>query len=99
MWKGNYTSWLEQKSERLRVEEKQVSARQSSLARELEWIRMAPRARHAKGKARIDAYEALLAQDEREQIHTAEILIRRGPVWGTTWSCAMRSGRPSAIIS
>ena len=81
-WKGNYTSWLEQKSERLRVEEKQVSARQSSLTRELEWIRMAPRARHAKGKARIDAYEALLAQDEREQIHTAEILIPKGPRLG-----------------
>ena len=81
-WKGNYTSWLEQKSERLRVEENQVSARQSSLARELEWIRMAPRARHAKGKARIGSYEALLAQDEREQIRTAEILIPKGPRLG-----------------
>ncbi len=81
-WKGNYSSWLEQKSERLRVEEKQVSARQSSLARELEWIRMAPRARHAKGKARIGAYEELLAQDEREQIRTAEILIPKGPRLG-----------------
>ena len=81
-WKGNYSSWLEQKSERLRVEEKQVSARQSSLARELEWIRMAPRARHAKGKARIGAYEELLAQDEREQIRTAEILIPKGPRMG-----------------
>jgi ATP-binding cassette ChvD family protein len=81
-WKGNYTSWLEQKSERLRVEEKQVSARQSSLARELEWIRMAPRARHAKGRARIGAYEALLAQDEREQIRTAEIIIPKGPRLG-----------------
>ena len=81
-WKGNYSSWLEQKSERLRVEEKQVSARQSSLVRELEWIRMAPRARHAKGKARIGAYEELLAQDEREQIRTAEILIPKGPRLG-----------------
>ena len=81
-WKGNYSSWLEQKSERLRVEEKQVSARQRSLARELEWIRMAPRARHAKGKARIGAYEELLAQDEREQIRTAEILIPKGPRLG-----------------
>ena len=81
-WKGNYSSWLEQKSERLRVEEKGVSARQSSLARELEWIRMAPRARHAKGKARIGAYEELLAQDEREQIRTAEILIPKGPRLG-----------------
>ncbi len=81
-WKGNYSSWLEQKRERLRVEEKHVSARQSSLARELEWIRMAPRARHAKGKARIGAYEELLAQDEREQIRTAEILIPKGPRLG-----------------
>ena len=81
-WKGNYSSWLEQKSERLRVEEKQTSARQGSLTRELEWIRMAPRARHAKGKARIGAYEELLAQDEREQIRTAEILIPKGPRLG-----------------
>ena len=81
-WKGNYSSWLEQKSERLRVEEKQASARQGTLARELEWIRMAPRARHAKGKARIGAYEELLAQDEREQIGTAEILIPKGPRLG-----------------
>ncbi|MCZ6691493.1 MAG: energy-dependent translational throttle protein EttA [Planctomycetota bacterium] len=81
-WKGNYSSWLEQKSERLRVEEKQASARQISLARELEWIRMAPRARHAKGKARIGAYEELLAQDEREQLRTAEILIPKGPRLG-----------------
>ena len=81
-WKGNYSSWLEQKSERLRVEEKQASARQNSLAHELEWIRMAPRARHAKGKARIGAYEELLAQDEREQIRTAEILIPKGPRLG-----------------
>ena len=81
-WKGNYSSWLEQKSERLRVEGKHESARQSSLARELEWIRMAPRARHAKGKARIGAYEELLAQDEREQIRTAEILIPKGPRLG-----------------
>ena len=81
-WKGNYSSWLEQKGERLRVEKKQASARQSTLERELEWIRMAPRARHAKGKARIGAYEDLLAQDEREQIRTAEILIPKGPRLG-----------------
>jgi len=81
-WKGNYSSWLEQKSERLRVEEKQVSARQTSLARELEWIRMAPRARHAKRKARIGSYEDLLAQDEREQLNTSEILIPKGPRLG-----------------
>ena len=77
-WKGNYSSWLEQKRERLRVEEKQDSARARTLERELEWVRMAPRARHAKGKARLTAYEELLAADEREQIRTAEILIPKG---------------------
>jgi ATP-binding cassette ChvD family protein len=81
-WKGNYSSWLEQKRERLRVEEKQESARQRTLERELEWVRMAPRARHAKGRARVNAYEDLLAADEREQIRTAEILIPKGPRLG-----------------
>ncbi|MFQ5537174.1 MAG: energy-dependent translational throttle protein EttA [Gemmatimonadota bacterium] len=83
-WKGNYSSWLEQKQERLRLEEKQESARRRTLARELEWIRMSPRARHAKGKARISAYEELLAQDERELIRTAEILVPKGPRLGST---------------
>jgi energy-dependent translational throttle protein EttA len=81
-WKGNYTSWLEQKQERLVKEEKQASARSKTLERELEWVRMAPRARHAKGKARIQAYEQLLAADEREQVRTAEILIPKGPRLG-----------------
>ncbi|MFH1764116.1 MAG: energy-dependent translational throttle protein EttA [Gemmatimonadota bacterium] len=81
-WKGNYSSWLEQKRERLRVEEKQESARQRTLDRELEWVRMAPRARHAKGRARVSAYEDLLATDEREQIRTSEILIPKGPRLG-----------------
>jgi len=81
-WKGNYTSWLEQKQERLRVEEKQASARQKTVERELEWVRMAPKARHAKAKARISRYEELLNQDEREQIRTAEILIPKGPRLG-----------------
>ena len=81
-WKGNYTSWLEQKSERLRVEEKGESARQKTLQRELEWVRMSPRARQAKGKARITAYEELL--DRREQVRTAEILIPKGPRLGRT---------------
>jgi ATP-binding cassette ChvD family protein len=81
-WKGNYSSWLEQKQERLRLEEKSASARQKTLERELEWIRMSPRARQAKGKARLNAYEDLLAADEREQIRTAEILIPRGPRLG-----------------
>ena len=77
-WKGNYSSWLEQKRERLRLEEKTESARQKTLERELEWIRMSPKARHAKGKARINAYEELLGQDEREQVKTNEILIPKG---------------------
>lgn len=81
-WKGNYSSWLEQKQERLRVEEKSVSAKQKTLERELDWIRMSPRARQAKGKARLSAYEELLNQDEREQIRTAEILIPKGPRLG-----------------
>ena len=74
-WKGNYSSWLEQKQKRLAVEEKQASARQKTLERELEWIRMAPRARHAKQKARITAYEELRAEGEKQQEGTAEILI------------------------
>jgi energy-dependent translational throttle protein EttA len=74
-WEGNYSSWLEQKQARLAREEKQESARQRSLARELEWIRMAPRARQSKGKARISAYEDLLNQDQREQLTHSEIVI------------------------
>ena len=81
-WEGNYSSWLEQKQERLRQEEKTESARQKTLGRELEWIRMSPRARQSKGKARLNAYEDLLGQDEREQIRTAEILIPKGPRLG-----------------
>jgi len=81
-WKGNYSSWLEQKQERLRLEEKTESVRQKTLGRELEWIRMSPKARQAKGKARLGAYEDLLGQDEREQIRTAEILIPKGPRLG-----------------
>jgi energy-dependent translational throttle protein EttA len=77
-WKGNYSSWLEQKQERLRQEEKQASARQQTLERELEWIRMAPRARQAKSKARITAYEDLLRDDGRERLARAEIIIPNG---------------------
>jgi len=83
-WKGNYSSWLEQKSERLRQEEKSESSRRKTLDRELDWIRMSPRARQAKGKARINAYEELLAQDEREQVRTAEIMMPKGPRLGRT---------------
>jgi energy-dependent translational throttle protein EttA len=81
-FKGNYTSWLEQKSERMRKEEKQESARQRTLQRELEWVRMAPRARQAKSKARIGAYEQLLSEDPREKLNRAEIVIPNGPRLG-----------------
>jgi sulfate-transporting ATPase len=81
-WKGNYSSWLEQKQERLRREEKQSSARSRTLERELEWVRMAPRARQAKSKARIQGYEQLLNADQREKITTAEIIIPAGPRLG-----------------
>jgi energy-dependent translational throttle protein EttA len=74
-WEGNYSSWLEQKLTRLQQEEKQETSRQRTLDRELEWIRMAPRARHAKGKARITAYEDLLSQDTREKLMKSEIVI------------------------
>jgi sulfate-transporting ATPase len=81
-YEGNYSSWLEQKRERLRLEEKQESKRQKTLEHELEWIRMAPRARHAKGKARVNDYESLLNQDPGEKIRTAEIIIPAGPRLG-----------------
>ena len=74
-WKGNYSSWLEQKQDRLRKEEKAASAKQRTLERELEWIRMAPRARQAKSKARITAFEELASQDAREKLTRAEIVI------------------------
>jgi ATP-binding cassette ChvD family protein len=74
-WEGNYSSWLAQKQQRLAQEEKQASARQKTLQRELEWIRMSPRARQAKSKARISAYEELRAEGERQQEGTTEILI------------------------
>ena len=74
-WEGNYSSWLEQKEKRLANEEKQASARQKTLQRELEWIRMSPRARQAKSKVRITAYEELRAESERQQEGTAEIMI------------------------
>jgi len=74
-YEGNYSSWLEQKQERLRQEEKEQSARQKTLERELEWVRMSPKARQAKGKARLRSYEELMDQPDREQIRTAEILV------------------------
>jgi ATP-binding cassette ChvD family protein len=81
-WEGNYSSWLEQKSARLALEEKQESRRQQTLDRELEWIRMSPRARQAKGKARLNAYEELLREETARKIETAEIFIAPGPRLG-----------------
>jgi ATP-binding cassette ChvD family protein len=81
-FKGNYSSWLEQKSERLRQEEKSESQRQKTLERELEWIRMSPKGRHAKGKARINQYESLLNQETGEKIGELEIYIPPGPRLG-----------------
>ena len=81
-WEGNYSSWLEQKQKRLQLEEKSESKRQRTLARELEWVRMAPRARQAKGKARLKAYEDLLEQDTAKQIDSVEIYIQPGPRLG-----------------
>ena len=81
-FKGNYTSWLEQKQERLRREEKSESERQKTLQRELEWIRMSPKARRAKGKARITAYESLLDQDSQKRRDDLEIPIPPGPRLG-----------------
>jgi ATP-binding cassette ChvD family protein len=81
-WKGNYSSWLEQKQARLKIEEKSESKRQKTLERELEWIRMAPKARHAKSKARITAYENLLSQDAAKRVEDLEIYIPPGPRLG-----------------
>src|SRR5213596_1873254 len=81
-WEGNYSSWLDQKQQRLALEEKSETKRQRTLERELEWIRMSPRARQAKGKARLNAYEELLAEDTADRIESAEIYIPPGPRLG-----------------
>jgi ATP-binding cassette ChvD family protein len=81
-FEGNYSSWLEQKQARLAAEEKQESARRRTLARELEWVRMSPRARHAKSKARLASYERLLAEEERVKLDRVEIHIPPGPRLG-----------------
>jgi energy-dependent translational throttle protein EttA len=81
-WQGNYSSWLDQKQNRLAQEEKAETKRQRSLQRELEWIRMSPRARQAKGKARLSAYEQLLAEDTLDKVEGAEIYIAPGPRLG-----------------
>ncbi len=81
-WRGNYSSWLEQKQERMRVEDKGDDKRQKTLARELEWIRMSPKARQAKSKARVSAYEKLLAEETEKQREELEIYIPPGPRLG-----------------
>jgi ATP-binding cassette ChvD family protein len=81
-WEGNYSSWLDQKKQRLATEEKQESARQRTLEHELEWVRMSPRARQAKSKARLQAYETMLAEGGKERDGTAEIIIPPGPRLG-----------------
>jgi ATP-binding cassette ChvD family protein len=82
-WQGNYSSWLEQKAKRLEHEAREDKARQRTLARELEWIRAAPRARQAKSKARINAYEELASHTERERVGRAQIIIPNGPRLGS----------------
>ncbi len=82
-WKGNYSSWLDQKSNRLKMEEKQESKRRKTLERELEWVRMAPKARHAKSKARLGAYEKMLNEDGKQKEEKLEIFIPNGPRLGT----------------
>ncbi|HEY1686573.1 MAG TPA: energy-dependent translational throttle protein EttA [Tepidisphaeraceae bacterium] len=81
-WKGNYTSWLEQKQSRLKIEEKQESSRQKALARELEWVRASPRARQAKSKARLQAYDQMVAAEQSKKIQEIEIYIPPGPKLG-----------------
>src|SRR5687767_9074520 len=81
-WKGNYSSWLEQKQDRLKLEEKSESQRQKTLQRELEWIRMSPKARQSKGKARVTAYESLLSQENEKRREDLEIYIPSGPRLG-----------------
>lgn len=81
-WKGNYSSWLEQKTKRMEMEEKQVSKRRKTLERELDWVRMAPKARQAKGKARLNSYEKLLNEDQKEKEEKLELFIPNGPRLG-----------------
>ena len=81
-WKGNYSSWLEQKTARMAMEEKQASKRRKTLERELEWVRMAPKARQAKGKARLAAYDRMLNEEQKEREEKLEIFIPNGPRLG-----------------
>ena len=81
-WKGNYTAWLEQKTQRMEQEEKTASKRRKTLERELDWVRMAPKARHAKGKARLNSYDKLLNEDQKDKEEKLEIFIPNGPRLG-----------------
>jgi ATP-binding cassette protein, chvD family len=81
-WQGNYTSWLEQKTKRMEMEEKQASKRRKTLERELEWVRMTPKARQSKGKARLNSYDKLLNEDQKEREEKLEIFIPNGPRLG-----------------
>ncbi|MGM9859170.1 MAG: energy-dependent translational throttle protein EttA [Muribaculaceae bacterium] len=81
-WKGNYSSWLDQKTKRMAMEEKQASKRRKTLERELEWVRMAPKARQAKGKARLNSYDRLLNEDQKQKEERLEIFIPNGPRLG-----------------
>ena len=81
-WKGNYSSWLEQKSQRMAQEEKTASKRRKTLERELEWVRMAPKARHAKGKARLNSYDKMLNEEQKQKEEKLEIFIPNGPRLG-----------------
>ena len=81
-WKGNYSSWLDQKTKRMAMEEKQASKRRKTLERELEWVRMAPKARQAKGKARLNSYDKLLNEDQKQKEEKLEIFIPNGPRLG-----------------
>jgi len=99
-WEGNYSSWLEQKQKRLEIEEKAETKRQRTLARELDWIRMSPRARQAKGKARLNAYEDLLKEETAQKIEQVEIYIPPGPRLGdiVVEARALRKGYSDLLL-
>ncbi len=98
-YEGNYTGWLEQKQQRLALEEKSESKRQRTLQRELDWIRMSPRARQAKGKARLNAYEQLLNEDSGQKIDTVEIYIPPVLAWAISSSKLGMCAKPTATSS
>ena len=99
-WKGNYSSWLEQKSQRLAQEEKTASKRRKTLERELEWVRMAPKARHAKGKARLNSYEMMLNEEQKQKEEKLEIFIPNGPRLGNkaSTSCCRPMASSASLV-